>query len=201
MCRPEPPDYPGCTPAQVRPLLRARFASEYTGHASGYRYHRMGQHHRGVIFAHLRPALNTRLARLYHAAVARYSAAHAAVVVDGDGVEHVVASYPHYRTWAGFKGQTTALCNGKNVSIHFPTQYCWSITKIGQAGAVIRSLLYNTTKILFSCDGFAIGGWASGSFAAWKMGTGVLAGGYYGAASVEIGCQATNLWNWATNLW
>src|SRR6187401_3300858 len=30
MCRPEPPDYPGCSPAQVRPLLRAVFKKEYT---------------------------------------------------------------------------------------------------------------------------------------------------------------------------
>jgi hypothetical protein len=33
------------------------------------------------------------------------------------------------------------------------------------------------------------------------MGTGVLAGGYYGAVGVEIGCQTTNLWNWVSHIW
>ncbi len=201
ICRPEPPDYPGCTAEQVRPLLRARFASEYTGHAAGYRYHRMGQHRRGLILAHLTPALNLKLARLYHTAVVRYAAHHTRVVRDAQGERQVVVSYPHFRTWAGFKGQTTAFCNGTNLTIHFPTQYCWSVTKLGQAGGVIRRLLDSTARIAFSCNGFAIGGVASGSFAAWKMGTGLLAGGYYGAVGVEIGCQTTNLWNWASHLW
>ncbi len=201
MCRPEPPDYPGCSPAQVRPLLRLRFAAEYTGHAWGYRYYRMGQHHRGVIFAHLPPAINAKLARLYHAAVVRYAAAHTSVVTTRDGVGRVVVSYPHFRTWGGFRANTTALCNGTLLTKHFPTQYCWALTKLGQAGAVVNGLLNRTRKIVFACNGFAIGGWASGSYAAWRMGTGVLAGGYYGGAAVEIGCQTTNLWNWATNLW
>ncbi len=201
ICRPEPPDYPGCSPAQVRPLLRARFATEYTGHAYGYRYYRMGQHPRGVIFAHLTAALNAKLARLYREAVQRFTAAHTSVIVDGAGVKHVVVEHPRYATWAAFSALTTSFCTGGNVTIHFPTEYCWAITKLGQAGAVINALLNRTTKILLSCDGYAIGGWATGSYAAWRMGTGLLAGGYYGAVGVEIGCQTTNLWNWASHLW
>jgi hypothetical protein len=161
ICNPEPPDYPGCSAMQVRPLLRARFAAEYTGHAWGYRYHRMGQHPRGIIFEHLTAGLNSKLARLYHAAVTRYAAQHTSVVVDPEGGRHLVVAYPQYRTWAGFKARTTAFCNGTNLTIHFPTQYCWSVTKLGQAGAAIRSLLNSTKRIAFSCDGYAIGGWAS----------------------------------------
>jgi hypothetical protein len=201
MCRPEPPDYPGCTPRQVRPLLRARFASEYTGHAYGYRYYRMGQHSRGVIFAHLPPALNAKLARLYRAAVERYKDAHRTVVVGDGGVRHVVVSYPRYRTWAGFRASSTAFCTPDNVTLHFPVRYCGAITKLGQAGAAINRLLNTTKRIAFSCDGFAIGGVASGAFRGWVMGTGALEGGYYGGAAVEIGCQTTHLWNWVTDLW
>ena len=201
ICRPEPPEYPGCTPAQVRPLLRARFAAEYTGHARGYRFHRMGQHHRGVIFAHLSSALNAKLTRLYRAAVRRYAAGHTETITDAEGVQHRIVSYPRYRTWAGFRSHTTAMCNGNTLTIHFPTQYCWSITRLGELGRVINRLLSSTIKIVLSCNGFAIGGWASGSFAAWRLGTGVLAGGFYGAVGVEIGCQTTNLWNWASHLW
>lgn len=201
ICDPRPTEYPGCTASQVRPLLRSQFAREYTGHAPGYRYHRMGQHARGVIFAHLRPVLNARLAHLYAAAVRRYVAQHTSKVVDADGVTHTVVLYPRYRTWAGFRSHTTALCNGTNITVHFPVQYCWSITKLGQAGEVIRSLLYHTARIALSCNGYAIGGYASGTYAAWRMGTGLLMGGYYGAVGVEIGCQTTNLWNWVTHLW
>lgn len=201
ICRPEPPDYPGCSPTQVRPLLRALFAAEYTGHESGYRYYRMGQHHRGVIFAHLPPALNAKLAKLYAEAVARFSKTHTTQVVDAAGIVHTVPATPAYPTWAGFRANATAMCNGDVVTSHFPTQYCWSITKVGQAGAVIRDLLNKTLRMFLSCDGYAVGGWATGSYAAWRLGTGILAGGYYGAVGVEIGCQTTNLWNWATNLW
>jgi hypothetical protein len=201
ICRPEPPDYPGCTPEQVRPLLQSLFGTEYTGHAYGYRYYRMGQHPRGLIFAHLLPALNAKLARLYRAAVARYEATHTSVTVDGEGVRHEVVSYPRYRTWVGFRDNTTAFCTANNVTIHFPTQYCWSITKLGQAGAAIDALLNKTLRIVFSCDGFAIGGLASGGFTGWRMGTGLLEGGYYGGAAVEIGCQTTHLWNCVTSLW
>jgi hypothetical protein len=198
LCRPDPPDYPGCRPAQVRPLLRIRFAREYTGHAAGYRYHRMGQHRRGVIFDHLTPALNRKLGRLYRTAVRRAQRRHAAA----DGVRRGVAHHgPRYRTWGGFKANATSFCNGTNITVHFPTQYCWSITKLGQAGHAINRLLDRTTRILFSCNGYAIGGLATGTYAAWKMGTGLLSGGYYGAVGVEIGCQTTNLWNWATHLW
>ena len=94
LCRPEPPDYPGCSPEQVRPLLRARFAAEYTGHAPGYRFHRMGQHRRGVIFAHLTPALNAKLARLYRAAVVRYAAEHTSLVTDAEGVQQSWSPIP-----------------------------------------------------------------------------------------------------------
>ena len=66
---------------------------------------------------------------------------------------------------------------------------------------MIGRLLDSTERIAFSCNGFAIGGFSSGAFAAWKLGTGILSGGYYGAVGVEIGCQTTNLWNWATHLW
>jgi hypothetical protein len=201
MCRPEPPDYPGCTPRQVRPLLRAAFAGEYTGHAYGYRYYLMGQHRRGVIFAHLTQALNAKLARLYHAAVQRYEQAHRTVVVEPNGDRRVVVAYPRFRTWAAFRNQTTSFCTANNITIHFPTQYCWSITKLGEAGQAINSLLNDTKSIALSCDGYAIGGWATGAFSAWRMGTGVLAGGYYGAAGVEIGCQTTHLWNWVSGLW
>lgn len=201
MCRPEPPDYPGCNPQQVRPLLRIAFAKEYTGHAYHYRYYMMGQHHRGVIFAHLTPALNAKLARLYHAAVVRYALAHRSVVVGTDGQRHLVMVYPRFRTWAGFRDSTTAFCTGDNVTIRFPSQYCWSITELGEAGREVNSLLNKTKQIVLSCNGFAIGGWATGAYTGWRMGTGALAGGYYGAVGVEIGCQTTHLWNWVSDLW
>jgi hypothetical protein len=201
ICDPRPPEYAGCSAEQVRPLLRDTFANEYRGHASGYRYHRMGQHRRGVIFAHLSRPLNAKLARLYSAAVRRYAQAHKVSRVDQHGVTHVTTEYPRYRTWAGFRAQATSFCNGTNITVHFPTQYCWSITKLGQAGRVIARLLNSTLRIAFACNGYAVGGFASGGFAAWKLGTGVLSGGFYGGVGVEIGCQTTHLWNWVTSLW
>jgi hypothetical protein len=201
MCRPEPPDYPGCTPEQVRPLLLALFRTEYTGHAYGYRYYRMGQHPRGVIFAHLLPALNAHLARLYRQAVQRYVQEHTSVRVSPDGVRHVVVSYPRYRTWAEFRDSATSLCIVNDVVRRFPAKYCAALTLIGQLGAVVNRVFRDTVSIFLSCGGNALGGWSSGGFIAWRLGTGFLRGGFYGGVGAEMACQTKNLWDWASQHW
>ncbi len=72
-CNPDPPDYAGCTYAQMVPATVSRFNAELTGSAAiGYDYYRMGQHHRHHVVNTISAALNAHLTSVYHSSVVRY---------------------------------------------------------------------------------------------------------------------------------
>lgn len=200
ICHPWPPYYTGCTNEQVRPLLRARFRGEYTGHAANYRYYRMGQHAPGRAVANIKPALNKHIGTLYYRAAQRYAKTHHKTIVGRDGVTRVVPDRVMYPYWAGFKQHTISICTGGKMINEFPPGYCnlWKTKGHDRMG----ELLWGGVKVVLNCDGTVASVIAStDAIAVMKLGLGKLKGGFAVAAGTEIGCQIGNLVDWAQEKW
>lgn len=187
-CRPEPPDYPGCTVKQVRPYQQVKLRAEFSGHASTYRFHRMGQHPHGVVWDHIGPQLARHVRALYHREVRDLAA-------------KGVTGLP---TWAQFAGNTSGMCTSNDITRRFPNDYCGAITALQRAAKDTRRLLWKATEFAFGCNE-TVGSfiWAGGATKLVEVRTfrGFLRGGYYGAMTGEIVCQGQTLWGWARDLW
>lgn len=185
VCRPEPPDYPGCSPQQVRPT-RAQYRSEFTAHASHYRYIGMGQH-RVSVLRNLPAKLNEKLQKVYLAAVRVYHRNHVQLRRSGQ-LQPDVPVWPKYRTWVGFKTHTTSACS-PGLAGTFPGTYCagwWHLSR----GNTLH-ILWSVTKMYIGCTGVGVSAAAYGALRthlkaelftlAWKD-------GFYDTQVGTIGC-------------
>ena len=201
MCSPYPPDYPGCSPKQLRALHAALFQKEFEATAYNPHYLRigMGQHHQPVI--HVATALDRHLEGVYDGAVRAYERNH-----HGDS--------PKYTDWQDFKQHTRYICSGPTIEASTPAAYCagWS-----WFGNHVNDLLAEVHKVALGCGGtvatFGLGGLGSGLAAMelFDIGEGAWQAGKFGVSGGLTNCVMDGahalepifhpLWDMAQDWW
>jgi hypothetical protein len=183
MCRADPPDYPGCSPAQAR---RHEAATRRMTRRH-YHAHRWGQSHHE--FRGLSGPANRKLRRLYHHAVQRYVIRHRRAGLAAH------AAYPRYRTWHAFK--THAACSGVfGWNSVMPFGWC----RIGEAFSNWGGAARETKRLTLDCDGLVLGAAATGAAVAGWTGIAVAPGAMAGAGGAAVGCAVQHIydliWSW-----
>jgi hypothetical protein len=181
ICRDDPPEYPGCTPAQAR----QREAATRRMTRRHYNANRWGQSHHE--FRGLRPAANRKLRRLYHHAVLRFVERHTRAGVT------TANTYPRYRTWRGFKAHTA--CSGVfGWGSVMPYGWC----QVGQAYSGWGEAARDTERMTLKCDGLILGAAGSGAAVAGWTGVAILPGALIGGGGASVGCAVESIWD---SLW
>lgn len=185
-CRPEPPDYPGCTRDQVLPYKRVEWRGMMTGHAAHYRYWRMGQRPRGELLSTISPKLDKHLARLWWAA---YSKAKTEAADNGEPFR------PAFRSWAAFRANMSAGCPSTIVGLAMPWAWC-SAHASGYTDNDWRGALWAASKATIGCNGAVIS-WhmMTRPDEAIEMAAGRLRGGYWEPVMQTTACTAAVLFN------
>jgi hypothetical protein len=192
MCTNKPPDYPGCTSAQLRPGSIKLAKREFTGHQRYYRHHQWGQHNEGAMWKGMSSKTNHILTVKYARFVRKYR-------------HHNHGHFPRYRTFKALKRNSIGGC----IILHKrqpPDKYChykapgtYQITGIQQNGVSDPDWHF-----VSKCNGVMVGGAASGATlgaiatVAGGEETGgllIVGGAASGAFSAEVGCQVTSLYN------
>jgi hypothetical protein len=193
LCSNKPPDYPGCTPAQLVPGSIKLAKREFTGHQKFYRHHQWGQHQEGAVYKGISAKTNNILAVKYGHFVKKYR-------------HHNHGHYPFYHNWKRFKAGAYGACMRLRKR-NAPDKYCnytapgtYQITGIKQSGASDPNWHF-----VSKCNGTMVGGAAGGATlgaiatVAGGEETGgllILGGAASGATSAVVGCQVTSLYHW-----
>ena len=189
-CYPEPPDYAGCSSAQLKPTTVSQVKGQYTGHAPHYRHYMWGQHKGGVVWKGISPALNHRLATTYADFVKKYR-------------KHNNGHRPAFARWSGFRSHTIAGCVRLR-RMPPPDKYCHYKTGSGPQSLNIQATIEDPSfHWLSRCNGAVVTGAVAGGTGALVFGVGeltggtaVLAGAAVGGVGGEAGCQAKALLDW-----
>lgn len=193
ICYDVPPDYPGCTPAQVRPRLNPAFHGRFTGRAGSYRYFLMGQPGHGHTWKYLTAAENRKAIRMYNALKNRTA------MREGVSPQNALM----FDFWSGLRSHAVGTCFVGYMQFRYTDAYCSAFMHYG-AGTPDHTLdkaFSTVTHFVSRCNGALIGGVTAGGVISFWTGPGVIEGGLLGGAGGEISCQATNVYSWAMSIW
>lgn len=187
ICRPEPPDYPGCTREQVLPFEQAKFTNIMTGHETYYRYWEMGEKPSGHLLDTISPALDDHLAAIWWDAYLRAKDQAAASGVAFD---------PMFKSWAAFRNAASAGCPSAIIGLAMPWAWC-SASASGYTDADWRGALWDITRAELGCGAGAAISWRMASHPNEEllMAAGKLKNGYWEAVGLQTTCVAVYVFN------
>jgi hypothetical protein len=193
ICNPKPPDFAGCSAAQMRPHNVDVARREFTGYQHGWRHYQWGERNEGAMWHGIKPSTNHILSVKYADFVHQYR-------------KHNHGHYPYYRTWQGLKDHSIGGCiklrkrPPPDKNCHYSAPGTYQITGIMSNGQEDPNFHF-----LSKCNGALIAGAAGGATAGaiataaggeetggLLIGVGALGAG----AGGEVSCQVLSLYNW-----
>jgi len=175
LCHPYPPDYIGCSRAQINRFevgTKRRMIRHYNQNRWGQRG--------GASLRGLTISANRYLRRHYRAAVTRYVHRMRAKGVVGKG------AYPRYRTWNGFKANLACVNGFMGSAWGFMCDFSRKESKIAKAG----------NRFAITCGGWVFGAVSADSGYRLFKGTPLEAGEAIAAGGAAgVGCATQSLWD------